>query len=82
VTLAQLVATDVAALWAALPADRQAAIGIAAISHEFAMLVRDDDGTDTTIADHAVACDLADVACQAIPAAVEVAFPQIKWWAE
>ena len=82
VTLADLDALDFPALWAWLSAERQAAIGIAAIAEQFAGLVAADDGTDTTATDRNIAFGMASEAYEGIADAVEQAFPEIEWWTD
>lgn len=79
-TLAELRALDVPALWAALPAERQAEIGAAALAVQFAGLVAGDDGSETTGSDRNAALDLEGDALVALGCAAEVAFPAVQWW--
>ena len=81
-TLNDLDALDFPTLWAGLSAERQAAIGVAAIAEQFAGLVAADDGTDTTPADRNIAFGMASEAYEGTADAVEQAFPEIEWWAD
>ena len=79
-TLAELHALDVPALWSSLTAEQQAAIGTAAVAFQFAGLVAGDDGTDTSTADRNAALELESQAQNGMADAVEAAFPAIEWW--
>ena len=81
-TLADLDALNFPSLWGRLSAERQAAIGIAAIAEQFAGLVAADDGTDTTAPDRNIAIGMASEAYEGIADAVEHAFPEIEWWTD
>ena len=79
-TLAELRALDFPALWAGLTVERQAEIGTAALAVQFAQLVAEDDGDDTTRDDRLAALTLASEAQDGLEAATEVAFPAVEWW--
>lgn len=80
-TLAELRTLNAPALWAALPAERQAAIGAAALAVQFAGLVAGDDGSETTASDRNAALDLEGDALASLSCAAEAAFPGVQWWA-
>ena len=81
-TLAELHALDVPALWAGLNAEQQAAIGSAAVAQQLALLVAEDSGDDTSRDDRLAAADLASQAYDGIADATEQAFPSFRWWDE
>ena len=80
--LADLRSLDVQALWAGLTQEQRAAIGSAAVAQQFAQLVAEDSGDDTTRDDREAARDMASEAYDGIADATEQAFPHIQWWDE
>lgn len=78
-TLSELESLDFATLWARLPSRHQAAIGVAAITKEFASLVAQDDGTDASPAERGVADGIENKILNELPGLVGGAFPQFQW---
>ncbi|MGI3902491.1 MAG: hypothetical protein ACRYGP_16815 [Janthinobacterium lividum] len=76
-TLADLHALDPAALWAALPYERQMAIIVPLLRSEFANVCAEDDGTDCSRGDQSVAARINQDGFQQAMEAIETAFPEI-----
>ena len=81
-TLADLRALDIPALWAGWTREQQDAIGAAAVAQQFAQLVAEDSGDDTTRDDRHAAILMASDAYDGIADVTEQAFPHIQWWDE